>query len=272
MGRQPELRTTRPTGILIGLLICAALLGAGIAQGRKKKPPAPPADLPGHVSYLASQLYGLDLEDAENITSQIQQLLVSHLEQWVANRAPSDVEVRKEIERAFSELHYPAVANAAAFEAPWKGEELIAAGYTLAWSDIWKTNVVVLLASRDHHTRKIGLTTFVPRTDLHFVVLPSSASGDFRFIIYGFRLGKSHPRLTAALYSFDDQNLKSSWEIQDLFDGELSVQGNRLVLRYLKEAEFIRDTAQGHYPPRYESTYALTPHGLELQDEKVIRY
>ena len=267
-----EVRRVQPKRIVVVLLLGAIVLGAGAAQGRKKKNQGPPADLPGHVSYLASQLYGQDLDDSEGITNEIQSLVVGHLEKWVENRSPSDVQVRREIEQAFSKLRYPAVANAAVFEAPWKGAELIGAGYTLGWIDIWRRNVVVLFASRDGHTQKVALTTFVPRTDLNYAVLPPSASGDFRFLIYGARLGKSHPRLTAALYSFDGQNLRSSWETQDLFGGKLSVQGNQLVIRYLKEDEFIRDTAQGHYPPRYQVTYTITPKGLELESEKQIPF
>jgi hypothetical protein len=248
------------------------VLGAGAAQGRKKKKQGPPPDLPGHVSYLAHQLYGLNLDDSEGITTKIQSLVVQHLEKWIENRTPSDVEVRKEIERVFSELQYPAVASGAVFEASWKNENLIGAGYSLGWSDIWRRNVVVLFASSNGHTQKVALTTFVPRTDLHYLVLPPAASGDFRFLIYGSRLGKSHPRLTAALYSFDGQNLRSSWETQDLFGGKLSVEGGRLVISYLKEDEFIRDTAQGHYPPRYQVTYTITPKGIQLASERQIPF
>jgi hypothetical protein len=270
--RRHEVRRFRPKGMVVVLLLGAIVQAAGAAQGRKKQKQGSPADLPGHVSYLASQLYGLHLDDSEGITNQIQSLVVGHLEKWVANRTPGDVEVRKEIEHAFSKLHYPAVASAAVFEASWKGEELIGAGYTLGWSDIWRRNVVVLLASRDGHTQKVALTTFVPRADLHYAVLPPSTPGDFRFLIYGSRLGKSHPRLTAALYSFDGQKLRSSWETHDLFGGKLSVQGNQLVITYLKEDEFIRDTAQGHYPPRYQVTYTITPKGIELAGEKQIPF
>ena len=257
---------------MVGLLLGGIILGIGTAQGRKEKKQGPPADLPGHVSYLATQLYGQDLEDSEGITNEIQKLVVGHLETWIENRTPSAVQVRREIEYVFSKLRYPAFGEAAVFEASWKGENLIGAGYTLGWSDIWRRNVVVLFANRNGHTQRVALTTFVPRTDLHYVILPPSASGDFRFVIYGSRLGMSNPRLTAALYSFDGQNLQSTWETRDLFDGKLSLQGNELVIRYLKENEFVRATAEGHYPPRYQVTYTITPQGLELSSEHEIPY
>lgn len=267
-----ELRAFRRTEIWAALLIGVVALGVATAQAHKGTKPSSPPGLPDHVSRLAIQLYGQDLDDSEDITNEIQNLVVGHLEKWLANRSPSGVQVRREIERVFSKLRYPAFAQAAVFEEPWKGENLIAAGYTLGWSDIWRRNVVVLFANRNGHTQKVALTTFVPRTDLHYVILPPSAKGDFRFIIYGSRLGKSNPRLTTALYSFDGQNLKSSWETRDLFDGKLSLQGDKLVLSYLKEDEFIRDTAEGHYPPRYQVTYTITPQGLALEGEQVIPY
>ena len=267
-----EWRAFRRTEIWAALLIGVVVLGAATAQARKRTKPSSPPGLPDHVGRLANQLYGQDLDDSENMTHEIQNLVVEHLEKWLANRSPSGVQVRREIERVFSKLRYPAFAQAAVFEKPWKDENLIAAGYTLGWSDIWRRNVVVLFVNRKGHTQKVALTTFVPRTDLHYVILPPSASGDFRFIIYGSRLGKSNPRLTAALYSFDGQNLKSSWETRDLFDGKLSPQGNKLVISYLKEDEFIRDTAEGHYPPRYQVTYTITPQGLVLEGEQVIPY
>ena len=270
--QERKLRRFRRPEIWVALLLGVIVLGIATAQGRKREKQGPPSDLPGHVSYLASQLYGQDLDDSESITNEIQELVVGHLEKWLENRSPSGVEVRREIERVFSKLRYPAFGQAAVFAASWKGEELIGAGYTLGWSDIWRRNVVVLFANRNGYTQKVALTTFVPRTDLQYVVLPPSASGDFRFIIYGSRLGKSHPRLTAALYSFDGQNLRSSWETRDLFAGKLSVQGNQLVIQYLKENEFIRETAEGHYPPRYQVTYTITPQGLDLASERVIPY
>lgn len=269
---QHTVRGLRRTEIVAVLLMAIIALGAASAQARKKAKPHPATGLPDHVSRLASRLLGQDLEDSQSLTQQIQKLVVAHLEHWVANRSPNDVQVRREIERVFSKLRYPATAQAAVFEAQWKGENLIAAGYSLGWSNIWRRNVVVLFATRNGHTQKVALTTFVPRTDLHYVLLPPSAAGDFRFIIYGSRLGMSQPRLTAALYSFDGKTLRSSWEIKDLYDGQLSVQGKTLFVRYLDRSEYIRQTAEGHYPPRHVRTYTITPQGLMLAGEHEVAY
>jgi hypothetical protein len=267
-----EARGFRRCRACIVLLVGITILGAGTAQGRKKEPKSQPPSPSEQISRLGTELYGQDLEDSENITNKIQQLVLGHLEAWIQNRSPSGVEVRREIESLFSKLRYPAFADANVFESPWKGEELIGAGYTLGWSDIWRRNVVVLFSSRDGQTQKLALTNFVPRTDLHYVVLPPSASGDFRFIIYGSRLGASSPRLTAILYTFDGKTLQPSWEVHDLFAGDLSVQGNELVIQYLNEKEFIRDTAQGHYPPRYQDTYTITPQGIELASRREVPF
>ncbi len=266
------MQRVRAKGIVAVLLLGAVVLGVGTAQGRKRKEKKLPAGLPEHISQLATQLYGLDVESAESITQQIQSLAVGHLVNWAANRSPSDVQMRREIEHIFSQLRYPAAANATTFEAAWKGEKLLGAGYSLGWSPVWRTNVALLFASRDGHTRKVAFTTFVPQTDLHFLVLSPGASGAFRFLIYGWRQGKSNPRLTAVLYSFNGQNLQSSWKTRDLFDGKLSVQGNQMTISYLKEQQFIRATSQGHYPPRYQATYTITPKGIELASEKQIPF
>ena len=91
------------------LLLAAALsfLVSVVAESKKKTPPPPPADLPGHVNYLAQQLQGVMLDDSAPITDEIQKLVLDYLQEWMADRTPSDVEVRRQLEMAFSELHYP---------------------------------------------------------------------------------------------------------------------------------------------------------------------
>ena len=263
---------SRKIGILVSLLIAAVALGIGTAQARKKKPAGPPADLPGHVAYLGKQLYGLDIEEAEPITNQIQKLVVDHLNTWIAQRSPDIIQVRHELDQVFSKLQYPAVGTPSVFKAPWKGTELIGAGYTLGWSDIWRVSVVVLYEARNGQTREMTTARFAPRTDLHYAILPPSGAGDFRFLAYGWKLGMSHPRLTAALYSFDGKQLQSKWNTEDLFDGKLTVTNNKLVIRYLNENEYVRETQQGHLPPRHEMTYTITPEGLQLASEREIPY
>jgi len=247
-------------------------LSALAAQGNKKTPPPPPADLPGHVNYLAQQLYGVMLEDATPVTDEIQKLVLAQLQQWMADRTPSDVEVRRELEMAFSELHYPLFGQAAAFAQPWKDQVVIGAGYTLGWSDIDRTNVIAIFSNRLGHSRLVTVTNFVPRTDLHYA-FPQEPEGDaLRFFVYGFRLGKSQPRLTAIFYAFDGQSLKSLWEARDLYDGKIDFGKDKVVIRYLNEDEYIHELAQRRKPPRHEIVYAITPKGLEVQSEKDIPF
>ena len=117
--RSPSVRKSGVFHLLI-LLLVAAMLGPGRAEA-KKKPSPPPPDLPGHINYLAKQLPGVMLEDAGPLTGEIQKLVVDHMVQWMANRTPTDVEVRRELESAFSLLHYPLFGQPAAFTEPWKG-------------------------------------------------------------------------------------------------------------------------------------------------------
>jgi hypothetical protein len=253
------------------LTLVAAMLGPGRAEAKKKPAPVPP-DLPGHINYLAKQLAGVMLEDAGPITGEIQKLVVEHMVQWMANRTPTDVEVRRELESAFSLLHYPLFGQPAVFAEPWKGATVVCAGYTLGWTDYDRQNVVMVFENREGKSRLATVTNFVPRTDLHYALLPAQGGDDFRFFIYGFRLGKSQLRLTAILYSFDGQNLKSLWETHDVFDGKMDLQKDKVVIRYLKEDEYIREVTAKRKPPRHEAVYSITPTGLQLQDDHEIPF
>ena len=243
-----------------------------MAQGKKETPPPPPADQPGHVNYLAQQLYGVMLEDATPITDQIQKLVLAQLQEWMMDRSPSDVEVRREVDMAFSELHYPLFGQAAAFAQTWKDQVVIGAGYTLGWSNIDRTNVIAIFSSQSGHSHIVTVTDFVPRTDLHYAFPQEPNSDAFRFFVYGFRLGKSQPRLTVIFYSFDGKSLKSLWEAHDLYDGKIAFEKDRVVIRYLNEEEYVNEAAHGRTPRRHQTIYTITPEGLQEQSEQEIPY
>lgn len=259
-------RKIRSAGTLAALVIAAIAFGLGSAQARKKEPKPKPG-LPEQISSLGKKLYGLDIEDAKPVTDEIQKLVVGHLNTWIGNRTPSIIEVRQELEQTFSKLEYPAVGTPAIFVAPWKNLNLIGAGYTLGWSNIWRINVLVIYDNQNGRTREVTTTSFVPGTDIHYAVVAPSPDGDFRFLAYGWRLGMSHPRLSAVLYSFDGKSLKTQWQVDDLFDGKLNANNNTVVIRYVDRDEYIRQTQQGHMPPRHEKTYKLTADGLQLESE-----
>ena len=264
--------TRRAGSSFLPLALALSLPISALGQGKKNTPPPPPADLPGHVNYLAQQLYGVMLEDATPITDEIQKLVLAQLKEWMADRSPSDVEVRRELEMAFSELHYPLFGQAAAFARPWKDQVVIGAGYTLGWSDIDRTNVIAIFSCRSGHSHLVTVTTFLPRVDLHYA-FPREPEGDaLRFFVYGFRLGKSQPRLSAIFYSFDGQNLKNLWEADDVFDGKIQFEKDRVVIRYLKEDEYVREQAERRKPPRHQTIYTITPGGLEVQSEQEIPF
>jgi len=252
------------------LLVVLSLPAGALGQDEKQAGP-PPEDLPGHVNYLAQQLYGVMLEDATPVTDQIQNLVVKELQDWMLDRSPSDVEVRREVDMAFSELHYPLFGQAAAFAQPWKDQVVIGAGYTLGWTNIDRTNLIAIFSNRAGHSHLVTTTKFVPRTDLHYAFPPQSGDA-FRFFVYGIRLGESQPRLSVIFYSFDGQNLKTLWEAQDLYDGKISFGKDRVVTTYLKEQEYISEQAAGRKPPRHETIYAITPQGLEVQSEREIPF
>ncbi|MGH9451142.1 MAG: hypothetical protein ACRD11_11470 [Terriglobia bacterium] len=261
-------------------VLCAGS-AAGLAAGRRaKKQAGPPPDLPGHINYLVRQLYGVSLDDSGSLTSQVQDLVMHALTQWMsANQFektdtayPLDVRVRMQMEQYFSKLHYPFFGDPAVFARPWNGGELVGAGYTLGWSNFERVNVLALFDSKDGQTRRVALTQFVPRTDMHYAFLPPSTSGDFRFIAYGNRLGKSQPRLSAILYSFDGQKLSNLWERRDLYDGKMEVSPTKVIFQYLTEREYIQDVQQGKLPPWHEAAYKITGQGLTLLTEQLMPY
>ncbi len=274
------LLTMRRTGYFskrVGLAVLPLAMAlsfsiSAIAQGEKQAPPAPPADLPGHVNYLAQQLYGVMLEDATPITDQIQKLVLAQLQEWMMDRSPTDVEVRRDVDMAFSALHYPLFGQAAAFARPWKDQVVIGAGYTLGWTNIDRTNALAIFSNRQGHSHLVTVTDFVPRTDLHYAFPEEQAGDAFRFFVYGFRLGKSQPRLSVVFYSFDGKNLKPLWEARDFYDGKISFGKDRVVIRFLKEEEYVAEAAHGRRPPRHQNVYAITPTGLEIQSEQDIPY
>jgi len=257
---------------LLLLTLALNFLVSAVAEAQKKAPPPPPTDLPGHVSYLGQQLPGVMLDDATPITDEIQKLVLGDLQEWMAERTPSDVEVRRQLEMAFSELHYPVFGQPAAFAHSWKGQVVIGAGYTLGWNDYDRTNVIAIFSSQHGHSHLVTVTNFVPRTDLHYA-FPEEPEGDaLRFFVYGFRLGKSQPRLTAIFYSFDGQNLKNLWEADDVYDGKINFEKDKVVIRYLIEEEYTREQAHRRKPPRHQTVYTITPGGLEVQSEQEIPF
>jgi hypothetical protein len=257
----------------VALLLIAGAVGMGRAEAKKKTPPEPPPSaLAVQVNDLANQLPGVLLEDAGPITGHIQKLVIDHMSEWIANRTPSDVEVRRELESVFSLLHYPISGDPAVFVQPWNGALVIGAGYSLGWNNFNKQNVLAIFECRDGKGRLATVTNPVPYIDLHYQMTPWQDQNDFRFFLYGFRPGKSDLRLSATYYSFDGQALKSLWEIRDLYDGKIDVRKDTVVFRYMKEEEYAHAVLSKHKPPRHEATYQLTPIGLRLLDEHEIPF
>lgn len=258
---------------VLSLAVALCVLGVCVAQaGQRKKKAGPPADLPGHINYLVSQLYGVPLDESDQITGDVQKLVLDHLQQWMANRVPDDVEVRRELEAAFAQLHYPFFGQPVVFETPWKGGLVIGAGYTLGWSDYDRVNVVAMFEGREGKCRLIDVTHFVPHTDLHFQILPPLKWDDFRFFAYGNRLGKSQLRLSATLYALQGDKLRSLWEIHDAYDGKMDIEKDKVTIRYLKEEEYVQEQTHRRKPPRHEAVYLLTSEGMQIQSDREIPF
>ena len=142
-------RLDRAAAVAIMLLAGLGVSSAQTAPEKRITLPPPPADLPGHVNYLARQLYGVALDDSEPLTSQIEKLVLEHMGPWLSAHPPGsrigrrdrasfpyDVQVRRELERVFGELQYPFDTRCAAFEKPFGTGELIGVGYSLGWDRV----------------------------------------------------------------------------------------------------------------------------------------
>jgi hypothetical protein len=57
-----------------------------------------------------------------------------------------------------------------------------------------------------------------------------------------------------------------------VFDGKMEVGEEIVTIRYLKEAEYVREQAHNRKPPRHEATYRITPQGLELESDREIPF
>jgi len=267
----PFLLPARRALLLLAVGLIVVVAGFGDNKKRKALPP-PPADLPGHVNYLVEQLHGVMLEDAGAITDEIQKLVLGHLQEWMAHQTPSAVDVRRELETVFSGLHYPSSGEPATFAQTWNGQVVIGAGYTLGWTDYDRANVLAIFSSRLGQSHLVTVTNFVPRTDMHYTVLDEPNSDVLRFFAYGYRLGASQPRLSVVFYSFDGKDLKSLWESRDIYDGKITIGKDAVVIRYLREDEYIREQAHGRNPSRYRTLYAITPAGLEVRSDETIPF
>lgn len=272
----------RSAALLVALLATFGAAAAQIAPEKRIKLPPPPADLPGHVNYLAKQLYGVALDDSGPLTSQIEKLVLDHMGPWLsahppgpgstpeAAAVPYDVRVRRELERIFSQLHYPFDARCAAFEKPLGAGELVGLGYSLGWDQFNRSSVVALFQINGGSAQQAGVSHFAPYVDLQFQLLnpPPSASHQIWSLAYGTRLGKSHPRLSATLYACDGKTLQSLWQQTDIYDGRIRFEGDHVIVNYLNEDEFTEAVA-AHTPAiRHEASYHVGPKGFEVDYQR----
>ena len=88
-----------------------------------------------------------------------------------------------------------------------------------------------------------------------------------------FETLNTHPNLKFLRFpAIDGTNLKSLWEVRDLYDGKISFGKDRVVIRFLKEEEYVAEAAHGRRPSRHQNVYAIRPTGLDLQSEQDIPF
>jgi len=264
--------------ILAACVLIVMLIGPGVAEASKKKAPKPVAppisDLPNYVSFHAWQLRGKHPDESGEIAGKIEKAVLDHMQEWfAADPAHAEsVAARRELERIFFNLKYPTEAKPSCFDQPWKGSTLVGVGYTLSWTNYNRSSVLALFEKSAGKVRLATVTHFIPMVDLRYEFHPPVDSEDFWFFAWGERPGKSQQRLSAVLYDFNGQDVKSLWETHDAYDGRLIVGEKKVVVRYLREDEYIREQSHGRKPPRHEATYLITSKGLELESDREIPF
>ena len=265
----------------VAAVLSAWAVGASGAPGKHRKAP-PPDDLPTQVNNVARQLWGVPLDESAPLTSQVQKLVLDHMTQWINAQPPGgqtreeagdvsyNLKLRHELEILFADLRYPIYDSVATFDRTLAGQPVIGLGYTLGWSDFDRANVVAIFETNGGSWRQVAVSHFVPDTDLNFRFLapPPGHSDELWFLAYGTRLGKSNPRLSAILYSFDGKTLQQLWRTTDVYDGRLSFTGNRVVISYLREDELKQAIINRTPAVRHEAAYQIMPKGLEIQYDR----
>ncbi|HXJ91731.1 MAG TPA: hypothetical protein VMT20_02480 [Terriglobia bacterium] len=270
-----ELRLAAAAAVMFACVVSAS------GAPKKKKAP-PPDDLPTQVSKLAYQLWGVPLDESGPLTSHIEKLVLDHMTQWInahppdagsageAGNAPYNEKLRHEVESVFANVRNPNYATASTFLQSLAGKPVVGVGYTLGWSQFDRANVIAVFEASDTGYRKVAVDHFMPDVDLsfHFLQPPAGISDQLWFVAYGTRLGKSSPRLSAVVYSFDGKTLQSLWHTTDVYDGRISFQGGRVMINYLKEDE-LKQAILNHTPSvRHEAAYQVTPKGLEVEYDR----
>ncbi len=268
----------RAVGFVAAWIIFAAGIAPAFAKDKKEKPPKPVAppvsDLPNYVAFEAWQLRGKHLDESDQISGAIERAVLDHMQTWFSedlSRAES-VPTRRELERIFFNLKYPTEAKPSCFDRPWKGSTLLGVGYTLYWTNYNRRNVLAIFEKSAGKIRLAAVTHFVPMVDMRYEFHPAVGSDDFWFFAWGERPGKSQQRLSTVLYDFNGQELKPLWEKGDVYDGKLEVGDKTVVVKYLREEEYIQEQVHSRKPPRHKATYLINPKGLELQSDVEIPF
>ncbi len=84
--------------------------------------------------------------------------------------------------------------------------------------------------------------------------------------------GKARGGSPAILYSFNGKELKPLWQREDIYDGEMSVEKDKVTIKFLKEDEYIAAVERNRQSSRHLATYQLTPSGLRFLEEHEIPF
>ena len=259
--------------LMLGLL--AAPAGVDAKKKSKSKSAADLARPTSHyITTWSKTLVKYDIEDSRKMNLHIRRLVFGHVEQYLNGQeagSVSQVEVRRQVERLFDGVKWPLNVIVKTFLKSWKQERLLGVGYSLGWTEQNRYNAVAIYSLGGGKIREVSVLEFVPGPDLRpFDFVPTENPDEWLLLVHGFRKGKSHPVLSAALFAFEGGQFQPIWEKLHVYDGKLKVEDGNLVISFYQEEELIREAHQRRLPPRYRAVYRRQDSTYVLDTETII--
>ncbi len=273
-----NLRSAGKWKAAIAVLVLGLLVAPAGVEAKKKPRAKSAAELARPTSHYittwSQTLVKYDLEDSRKMNLHIRELVFRHVEQYINRQeaaSVSPVEVRREVERLFDGVRWPVNVIVKTFLKPWKQERLLGVGYSLGWSEQNRYNALAIYSLEEGKMREVSVLEFVPGPDLQpFGFVPTQNPDEWLLLVHGFRKGKSHPRLSAALFAFDGKQFRSVWEKRHVYDGKIKVENGNLVISFYQEEELIREALYRRLPPRYRAVYRRQDSTYVLDTETII--
>lgn len=146
----------------------------------------------------------------------------------------------------------------------WNGSIYYVVGYALSGAATYSRSWIGVFAGTPlgGTYRLLGSAeNTLPNKTLSVKLLPRPVNGKLSFLAYGINWGDAHNRLAVIAYSLGEGKLEPVWSQEDLSQGQVKVQGDKIELTFLNSP----------FGPGYQSvheiseTYDVTDSGIKLE-------